>query len=126
MGNFFTEVFNNVFFLSSVLMTYVCYRRYRQHGKKWVYILFIAGLALCFTSVAVRIGWWSAGLKYAPVGSDYHPFFTEWKWLPTGLASIAFASGVAMLVGFIEELNRDKMIGIVATIICAAFVFGVM
>jgi hypothetical protein len=126
MTNFLTEISNNAFILASLYMTVECRRWYKKYGKEWQYMLFLVGITLIFISVAVRVGWWSPALKFAEVGETYHPFFVEWKWLPTFLSSVGFVTGAVLLVGFVEGESKRTMLSWAAAIYGAAFIIGLL
>lgn len=62
---------------------------------------FYSGVLLVL-AVSIRVGWWSLALTHAPPGEAYHPWFTEYKHIPTVVSSLLFAWGALTFVSTAE------------------------
>ena len=101
MNSIITEIFNNLFVVSAIFGFYYSIR-WQLLGLNETHRLIVRGWQLVFVAVAIRIGFWSAALKFANPFEIYHPWFIEWKWVMTATTSLIFAVGMLM---FIETLS---------------------
>ena len=125
LGNLVTEFGNNVFVISAVFGLYYAFN-WRRSGLTNGSATLIKAWVCIVSAVAVRIGWWIFGLKLAPEGHIYHPFFPEWMWVISLPSAALFTYGVLLFVDSIDTMKKkDKLINFAACVILAALLAAI-
>jgi hypothetical protein len=125
IGSLLTEFGNNVFVISAMFGMWYAFN-WRRAGLTNGSATLIRAWVCIVVAIAFRIGWWIFGLKLAPEGAIYHPFFTEWMWVTTLPAAGLFTWGVLLFIDAIDKMKpKDKFINFAACMVIAALLAAI-
>tara|TARA_R110000737_G_scaffold301757_1_gene308736 strand:+ start:131 stop:514 length:384 start_codon:yes stop_codon:yes gene_type:complete len=125
LSSLVTEFGNNVFVISAVFGLWYAVNWHNKGLTNGSATLIKAWVCIVI-AVFFRIGWWVFGLKLAPEGAIYHPFFTEWMWVTALPTAGLFTYGVLLFIDSIDRMKpKDKFINFAACMVIAALLAAI-
>ena len=108
INSYITELSNIVIAITGFSIYFFIRHWIRDRGLTHENAIVFAYVGNWILFVSIRVSWWIPALSFAPAELDYHPFFTDWKWLMTIITGAVCLKSAKEFISMIERFTARQ------------------